>query len=133
MTHTMPSYWFRWGSHEVFPWYWPWTVILPISASQVARCSGVSHQHLAMLRIIIFWLYFEQSFCVFSRLASNLRSSCLILPRAGIIGVCSHNQLCFITLYITCCSRWSSDKYISSPSYPRLQILLIAFCFIFLW
>jgi hypothetical protein len=26
---------------------WPWTMILPISASQVARITGVSHQHLA--------------------------------------------------------------------------------------
>jgi hypothetical protein len=28
---------------------WPWTLILPISASQVARITGVSHQCLALL------------------------------------------------------------------------------------
>jgi hypothetical protein len=31
---------------------WPGNMILPISASQVSRISGVSHQHLAYARIL---------------------------------------------------------------------------------
>jgi hypothetical protein len=29
---------------------WPWNTILPISTSQVARITGVSHQHLAWIK-----------------------------------------------------------------------------------
>jgi hypothetical protein len=31
-------------SQELFPCGWPWTKILLISASQIARITGVSHQ-----------------------------------------------------------------------------------------
>jgi hypothetical protein len=34
------------GSHELFVWGWHWTVIIPISASQVARIPDLSHWHL---------------------------------------------------------------------------------------
>jgi hypothetical protein len=31
------------GVSRIFCWYWPWTVILLLSASQVARITGVSY------------------------------------------------------------------------------------------
>jgi hypothetical protein len=34
----------RWGSHELFALGWPQTMILLISASQVAGITGVSHR-----------------------------------------------------------------------------------------
>jgi hypothetical protein len=36
---------FEIGSRELFAWDWLQTVILLISASRVARITGVSHQH----------------------------------------------------------------------------------------
>jgi hypothetical protein len=35
----------RWGISLTNCWGWLWTTILPISASQVARITGISHQH----------------------------------------------------------------------------------------
>jgi hypothetical protein len=49
-----PSYWLWWVLTNFFL-VWPWTVILPISASQVARITGVSQWHLASCR---FWTLF---------------------------------------------------------------------------
>jgi hypothetical protein len=43
---------FEIGSHELFAWGWLRTTILLISASWVARITGVSHQHLARICFI---------------------------------------------------------------------------------
>jgi hypothetical protein len=40
---SVSSYWLRWESSELFAWGWPWTAILPIWASPVARITDVSH------------------------------------------------------------------------------------------
>jgi hypothetical protein len=39
-----------WGSLELFPPGWPWTMVLLISVSQVARITGVSHWRLTWKR-----------------------------------------------------------------------------------
>jgi hypothetical protein len=49
---TMPSYWLRWGILSFCP-DWPLNEILPILTSQVARISGISHQHPASPFIFI--------------------------------------------------------------------------------
>jgi hypothetical protein len=45
--HLSHTYLEKGGSHELFAGGWPRTLILPISASQVARVTCVSHQSLA--------------------------------------------------------------------------------------
>jgi hypothetical protein len=39
------------GSPELFAWGWLWTMILLTSTSWIARITGVSHQHLADLKL----------------------------------------------------------------------------------
>jgi hypothetical protein len=48
----MPSDWLRWGLPNIFTG-WLQTVILLISASQVARIIGISHLHR------LFWFLFD--------------------------------------------------------------------------
>jgi hypothetical protein len=43
---------FEIGSHELFAQGWLWTAILLISASWVARITGVSHRHPATFSIV---------------------------------------------------------------------------------
>jgi hypothetical protein len=38
---------FEIGSYELFAWVWRWTTILLISASWIAKITGMSHRHLA--------------------------------------------------------------------------------------
>jgi hypothetical protein len=38
------------GSCDLLAWGWPWTSSLPISASQVARITGMIHRYLASKR-----------------------------------------------------------------------------------
>jgi hypothetical protein len=44
----LPLLFWRWVSQTICP-IWPQTLILPISVSQVARITYVSHQHSALL------------------------------------------------------------------------------------
>jgi hypothetical protein len=45
--NTTASHWLRWGLIKFCP-SWPWTSVLLISASQVGRIIGISHQHPAI-------------------------------------------------------------------------------------
>jgi hypothetical protein len=49
---TIPSYWLRWALTNFLP-VWPRMEIFPISASQVVRITGVSHQCLAWWALLI--------------------------------------------------------------------------------
>jgi hypothetical protein len=51
---TIFSFWLRWGSLELFGCSWPQAAVLPISASQVSRITGVSHGSPVYLFIFIF-------------------------------------------------------------------------------
>jgi hypothetical protein len=63
---------------------WPWSTILPISASQVARITGLNH--LVWLGLFIF----ETGSCCVAQAGLKLRILCLSLPSAGITAVHQH-------------------------------------------
>jgi hypothetical protein len=62
---------FKTGAQELFAWGWLKTTVL-ISASSVAKITGVSHQRTAQYFLIVFFLFLRQGLIMKPQLVSNL-------------------------------------------------------------
>jgi hypothetical protein len=63
---------FKIGPLKLFASGWPQTVIFPMSASQVARITGMSHQHPTFLGFLVFG-FFEIGSCCVTRASLKLK------------------------------------------------------------
>jgi hypothetical protein len=82
------------GSQKLFAWGWPWTKILPISASQVARITGMNQQCPGRCCILLFY-FFNLSPSIWN---NSFTFSWLLLPW--------HFRWLQVSYFVECPSIW---------------------------
>jgi hypothetical protein len=77
---TAPSYWLRWGSQELFSLSLSWTLILQISASQVARITSMGPPVRWLRLFLTSWQNLSKCF-IFHFQISFLKENKILLKR----------------------------------------------------